>query len=162
MTLTNRILATLIMLAAGIIFCGANSQALAQATTVTSTATVPVPPTTVSCAGDTVTFTGRMHVLIHVTNDASGGRHTVLQINTQGVRGVGLTGAQYVANTTVHETLTDPQTVDGKLVYTSTAKYLVIGQGRNPDFIVRMKTHLTVDDDGTATPSTPTFEIDCR
>jgi hypothetical protein len=32
----------------------------------------------------------------------------------------------------------------------------------NPDFFVRTKLHDSVADDGAATPSTPTFKIDCR
>lgn len=149
-------------LAAALILTGMHTSAAAQATTVTSTATFPVTYEAVPCGADVVNFSGNVHLLFHVTTDASGGRHVTLQMNTQGVKGTGLTGEQYVSSTTIHETLSDPQTADGKLVYTSTAKYLVVGKGRNPDFIVRMTTHVTVSDDGTATPGTPEFSVDCR
>ncbi len=158
----KRTLSLLALALAALFAAGAQTSARAQATNVTSTASFPIETTAVSCAGDTVTFDGKMHFLMHVTTDASGGRHAVLEINTQGVKGVGLTGAQYTSSTTLHETLTDPESVDGKLVYTSTVKYLVVGQGKNPDFLVRMTTHITVDDDGNAVPSTPEFTIKCQ
>jgi hypothetical protein len=155
-------LSLLIVFAAALIVMGMQSPAMAQANTVTTNASFPVTYDAVPCGGDTVTFSGKVHMLVHVTVDSNGGRHTVLEINTQGIKGVGVTGAQYTSSTTLHETLTDPEMTDGKLVYTSTVKYLVNGQGRNPDFLVRMTTHITVDDDGNAVPSTPEFTIKCQ
>ncbi len=157
-----KMLSLLIVFGAALIVTGTQSPAMAQATNVTSTASFPVTYEAVSCGGDTVTFSGKVHFLIHVTTDSNGTMHTVLETNTQSVKGVGATGAQYTSNTTVHETLSDPQTVDGKLVYTSTAKYLVNGQGRDPDFMVRMVTHITVDADGNAVPDAPEFTIKCQ
>lgn len=157
-----KMLSLLIVFAAALIVTGTQTTAQAQATNVTSVASFPVTYEAVSCGGDTVNFSGKVHLLIHVTTDSNGTRHTVLEVNTQGVKGTGATGAQYVANTTVHETLSDPETVDGKLVYTSTVKYLVAGQGKNPDFLARMTMHITVDDDGNAVPDTPEFTIKCQ
>ena len=143
-------------------FAGSQTKTMAQATTITTQASFPVSYEAVPCGGDVVTFSGDMHLLFHITITPNGGRNAVLVMNTQGVKGVGLTGYEYIANTTITEKLTDPQPLDGKLVYTSTAKYMVIGKGNLPDFMARMKMHVTVNDDGTATPSTPEFTVQCN
>lgn len=153
----------LLAFAFAIVFAvGTQTKTMAQATTITTQASFPVIYDAVPCGGDVVTFSGNMHFLFHITVTPNGGRHTVLVMNTSDVKGVGLTGEEYIANTTVTQNLNNPETIDGKLVYTSNAKYLVVGKGSNPDFLLRMKMHITANDNGTATPDTPEFTIQCN
>src|SRR3712207_4144856 len=58
----------------------------AAATTTTTNVSVPVNFTASNCAGELVAFTGELHQVIHVTQDSSGGRHTHVHNNFQGVQ----------------------------------------------------------------------------
>jgi hypothetical protein len=148
---------------AALIFVGAQSVARAQATTVTSNASFPFTDTAVSCNGETVNISGKMHLLAHVTTDARSGRHMLLQINTAGVKGVGaLSGGEYVSSSTNNDNINDPDTAGGQSEYTTTTKFLLVGKGRLPDMFVKMTLHVTVNANGEAAAEVMNVTAECR
>jgi len=160
MTQMTKIIA---LLAAAVILTCTQISALPQATTVTSNATFPFTDTAVSCGGETVNLSGNMHLLAHVTTDARSGRHVILQINTQSVKGVGATsGNEYVSSATNGESLNDPDTLGGQSEYTTTTKFLLIGKGKLPDLLVRTTIHITINANGEATAEVTNVDTNCR
>lgn len=142
---------------------GTQSPARAQATTVTSNASFPFTDTAVACDGDTVNISGRMHLLAHVTTDARGGRHVTLQINTEGVKGVGQTsGGEYVSSATNNESINDSDTTGGQSEYTVTTKFLLAGKGKLSDLLTKVTMHVTVNADGEATAEVTNVVAECR
>jgi hypothetical protein len=63
--------------------------ALAQATSSTEVETAMPPTTLLSCSGELVDVSGRIHNLVHVTESSSGNIVLELEQNFQGVSGVG-------------------------------------------------------------------------
>ena len=140
----------------------APATAVAQTTTFTESFSVPVTPSYVSCGGEVVELSGRVHVLLHSTIDAAGGVHAVSKENTQGVRGVGLTtGARYV--------LVDTKQGDhfngrpgGASELTIERTFLLVAQGTLEDARVHVIAHTTVNANGE--PTAVVFEVvsECR
>lgn len=152
----------LALCAAALIPAGAESQVRAQAATVTSNATFPIATTEAACNGEAVTVTGNFHLLAHVTTDARTGRHVVLQMNTQGVKGTALPSTNvYVSNTTIHDSFNDPETTGGVSTHTYVAKFLLIGKGDVPDMLVRSNVHITVNNNGEVTAFTSNSSARC-
>ena len=148
---------------AALILVGAQSAARAQATTVTSNASVPFADTAVSCDGETVNVSGKMHLLAHVTTDARSGRHIVLQINTASIKGVGeSSGSEYVSSATNHDSINDPDTFGGQSEHTVTTKFLLVGKGRLPDMFVKTTMHITVNANGEVTAEVTNVTAECR
>ena len=148
---------------AALIFVGAQSAARAQATTVTSNASFPFAETAVSCDGETVNLSGKMHILAHATTDARSGRHVVLQINTASIKGVGeSSGSEYVSSTTNHDSINDPDTLGGQSEHTLITKFLLVGKGRLPDMFVKTTLHVTVNANGEVTAEVTNVTAECR
>lgn len=148
---------------AALIIVGAESAARAQASTVTSNASFPFADTAVSCDGETVNVSGKMHLLAHVTTDARGGRHVTLQINTAGVKGIGeSSGSEYVSSSTNNDSINDPDTTGGQSEYTTTTKFLLVGKGRLPDMFVKTTMHVTVNANGEVTAEVTNVRAECR
>jgi hypothetical protein len=87
---------TLVSLFAGLMavpLLGRLAPARAQASTVTTSQDLPIPPgTTVgTCTGDTVLLTGTIHTVFHITVQPSSDTLFVTHDNFQSVSGVGLT-----------------------------------------------------------------------
>src|ERR671938_573770 len=65
------------------------------------------PPTTLSvpaCNGDVVTASGQAHLLMSVTQDASGGFHFDINGNLENVKGVGVpSGSPYAVTSWFHD-----------------------------------------------------------
>src|SRR5918994_841947 len=87
----------LLLAVVGMTLALAAGMALAQATTFTSNEKVPLDLVdTNPCTGEPVHFTGELHILFHVTEDANGGLHVQSQFQPAGVSGTGLvSGEQY-------------------------------------------------------------------
>lgn len=159
----KRMLPLLALSLLALVAAGTQTAAHAQATTVTSNASFPFTDTAVSCDGETVDISGKMHVLAHVTTDAHAGRHVTLQINTEGVKGVGQSsGGEYVSSATNNENINDSNTAGGQSEYTVTTKFLLVGKGKLPDLLTKVTMHVTINANGEATAEVTNVVADCR
>src|SRR5262245_66489058 len=84
--------------------------ALAQATATTTSVRIPLPqpfqrpvPCAADGAGELVDLGGTLHLLFHTTLDGSGGFHTKVHANPQGVSGIGLTTGDVYRGTGVSQ-----------------------------------------------------------
>jgi hypothetical protein len=110
-----------------------------------------------------VDISGKMHLLAHATTDARSGRHVTLQINTEGVKGVGATsGSEYVSSATNNESINDSNTAGGQSEYTVTTKFLLVGKGKLPDLFTKVTMHVTVNANGEVTAEVTNVVAECR
>jgi hypothetical protein len=143
---------------------GAPSVAVTSAGVVSNTIT-PIPVNAVifdSCTGEGVHVTGTIHLVTVLTEDASGGTHTQMHFNVQGVSGVGLvSGIKYrgihteTLSSNSHGSASDSTTViDIKL----------ISQGASSNLTIRdVLIHVTVNANGTTTASIDSITTgDCQ
>ena len=159
----KRMLSLLALSILALVAAGTQTAARAQATTVTSNVSFPFTDTAVSCDGETVDISGKMHLLAHATTDARGGRHVTLQINTEGVKGVGATsGGEFVSSATNNESINDSNTTGGQSEYTVTTKFLLVGKGKLPDLLVKTTMHVTINANGEATAEVTNVVAECR
>jgi hypothetical protein len=146
-----------------LVAAGTQTAARAQATTVTSNASFAFTNTAVSCDGETVDISGKMHLLAHATTDARSGRHVMLQINTEGVKGVGATsGGEFVSSATNNESINDSNTAGGQSEYTLTTKFLLVGKGKLTDLFAKVTMHVTINANGEATAEVNNVMVECR
>lgn len=157
-------MSALFVLSLAVLFIlGTQMSARAQATTVTSNATFPFTDTATTCGGEDVNISGNMHLLAHVTTDARSGRHVILQINTERVKGVGVTsGGQFVSSSTNNDSINDADTMGGQSEYTTTTKFLLVGKGNLPDLLVKATIHLTVNANDEVTAEVTNVVTQCR
>jgi hypothetical protein len=121
---------------------------------VVSNTITPIPPNAVlfdSCTGEGVHVTGTIHIVTAVTLDATGGTHTEMHFNVQGVSGVGLsTGIQYRG---IH-TETYSSNSNGASEFTTRIDIHLISAGASSNLTIRdVLVHVTVNADGTVTAS---------
>ena len=110
-------------------------------------------------AGEAVELSGTLHVLTHTTLDGSGGVHTKLHRQPQGVKGTGLTtGAQYQGTGATQEQF------NGKVgeVRTSVNNFRLIGHGPANKYLVHQTLHVTVNANGEVTASVDNFSLECK
>lgn len=158
----NRMLVLLALSLVALVSAGTQNAARAQATTVTSNASFPFTETTATCDNVFVTLTGKMHVLAHVTTDAQGGRHAVLQINTEEVKGTDEAGNKYVSSATNNDSLNEAGMTGSQSEHTITTKFLLIGRGNLPDLLVKTTMHLTINAEGEMTAEVTNVVAQCR
>jgi hypothetical protein len=145
-----------LLLAAGV--------ALAQATTETISETQQVDFTLDGneCIGEPVHFTGKLHLLIHITEDAAGGMHTAIELNFTNVKGTGaVSGGQYTAPT-IGTTTLHSNSGGFPIVQTVTEKSIVIGQGQLPDERTHLVFHITINENETVTAEILKATAECR
>ena len=139
------------------LLAGVQAQNPATQTTYPITETVTNP-----CNGDTVTLTGEGHAVMRMEFDSTGGFHLVDVSNTMGpLQGVGFpSGAAYKSNQTVNTTANDNgQTPQVEL--TMVMSEVLISQGPQPNFVVHMTVHFTVNSNGVPTAAVNNVKIDC-
>ena len=144
--------------AAAIILCGWQATVFAAASTVTTVASFPVNIEATGCNGDTVTLTGNLNVVAHVSQSASGNLNVEVNIDSQGLSGTGLpSGTTYQANSHAHDMF------DATTGFTTTVtdKFVLIAKGKNPDLITTMIFHYTINADNTVTATVDTFTVKC-
>jgi hypothetical protein len=141
---------------------GAGREAFAQATTTTTNETVPFTSTLFNpCNGDTVTFSGNMHVTNTMTTDADGGTHLRTHINYQDVTGTGVpSGITYKVRTVTNEVSNDNDGPQYEATVISTVK--LIAHGPALDFYLRTVMHVTVNANGQTTSNVQETSIECR
>lgn len=143
-------------------FAGASHEAFGQATTTTTNETIPFTSTVTNpCNADLVTFQGNMHVINHVTNDASGGFHLKMHVNYQNVSGTGSpSGNNYRVGTVSNVTLNDPDGEQAEMTVIQTVK--LITQGPALNYFMRLVFHVTVNANGQTTSSVFETRMECR
>lgn len=158
----KRMLSLFVLSLVALALVGTHTAAHAQATTVTSNAIFPFTETRTTCGGQEVILSGKMHLLAHVTTDAQGGRHAILQINTAGVKGTDAAGNQYVSSATSNESLNDAGQAGSQYEDNITTKFLLVGKGNLPDMLVKTTMHVTVNAEGEMTAQVTNVVADCR
>ena len=133
----------------------------AQATTVTTSETVPFTSSILNpCNGDTVAFSGDVHLVNHVTTDASGGTHVETQSNFSNVSGTGQpSNATYRVTTTRQTSVNDSSTPQSELTVVQVIN--VVGQGSTPKFRLFVTYHITVNANGQTTSEVSNVESVC-
>ena len=137
-----------------------------RAASLTSGEQVPVEISTfVPCAaggaGEAVTLSGPLHVLVHLTASTSGNYQVRTQFQPQGISGRGaVTGDLYRATggTATHEHANGPLPI----VYTAVNQFQVVGPGSGNNFRVRETVHVTINAGGRYTVDHASAEVRCR
>jgi len=136
---------------------GVQAQNPATQTTypITETATNP-------CNGDTVTLTGEGHAVARFAFDSNGGIHIIDITNTMGpLQGTGVpSGVAYKSNQTVSSTINDNGSTP-QFEFTFVMSEVLIAQGPQPNFVVHMTVHGTVNSNGMPTAAVNNVKIDC-
>jgi hypothetical protein len=113
-------------------------------------------------SGESVTLSGSLHDLFHVTFDGSGGLTLKVLDNPQGISGVGeTTGATYHATGQTQQTF-HASGVNSSFSSTYVNVFHIVGTGPGNDFFVREVSHVTVNANGTVTGYVDRFSVTCR
>jgi hypothetical protein len=109
----------------------------------------PIDETMVNpCNGESVHLTGTFQIVLHETQDASGGSHFIAEGNAKGIRGVGTSGTQYRAT----GGFWDEFNTNGRTeVSNSVSVFNIISKGPAPNFISEVNVKLTVNANGEVT-----------
>jgi len=112
-------------------------------------------------AGEVVTLTGNLHVLMSVTvnaNNVSFDSH----VQAQGISGTGsVTGDKYQA-TGITRFNFNADVIGFPFNSTFVNNFRIIGQGTGNNFVVHQTFHITVNADGTVTAFVDNFSVDCK
>jgi hypothetical protein len=158
----KKVLSLLALSLAALFVAGSQNPARAQASNVTSNASFPFTDTAATCGDQTVNISGKMHLLAHVTTDAQGGRHAILEINTANVKGTDDAGNQYVSSSTNDESINDAGADGTQNESTITTKFLLVGKGNLPDLLVKTTLHVTVNASGEVTADVTNVVAECH
>jgi len=141
---------------------GAGSNAFGQATTTTTNEELPISSSVVNqCNGDTVAFSGTMHIVNTMATDAGGGTHLKTHINYQDVTGTGApSGLSYNVRTVSNEVVNDNDGPQYTATVISTVK--LIAQGPSMNFFLRTVLHVTINANGETTSTVQEMSIECR
>ncbi len=141
--------------------------AYAQASTQTTNIRVPIEASLpggllghVCGTGDVIKLTGNFHVVIHTTQDGSGGFHQIITLNDQGLGGVGLvSGTDYRLIRSSH---TITQNTSGAEVFVFVRNQRLIAKDPLLDFFLHQITHMTFNAAGELTSVKVVFEASCE
>ena len=99
-----------------------------------------------ACNGDAVTASGQAHLLMSVTQDASGGFHFDINGNLDNVKGVGMpSGSPYAITSWFHDSANGGS---GATEMSSTGVFNVISNGSSPNFVATGILHVSVTPNG--------------
>jgi hypothetical protein len=115
-----------------------------------------------ACADELVLLTGRIHFLMHVTIDESGGMSFVSENNFQDVSGIGLTtGTQYrgVDSRGSHTSSSGPS---DQVEVTNREVIGLISEDSSPNLRSRFLVHLTFNANGEPTATVVDVSLRCR
>lgn len=158
-TITPRVCAALFAL---LFAAFAGAEAFGQATTTTTNETVPFTSSIFNqCNGDTVTFSGNLHVVNTMTTDGSGGTHLKTHTNYQNVTGTGTpSGITYRVKTVTNEVVNDSDGPQLNATVISTVK--LNAQGPALNYFLRIVMHITINANGETTSQTQEVSAECR
>jgi len=160
-TITPRVCAALFALLFAA-FAGAGHEAFGQATTTTTSETIPFTGSYFNpCTGEQVTFAGTLNVTNTMTTDASGGTHLRTHTNYQNVTGTGATsGITYRVGTVSNEVINDADGPQLNAAVISMVK--LIEPGPTLDYFLRIVTRITINANGVTTTEVQEVSIECR
>jgi hypothetical protein len=126
-------------------------------------------------AGEPVALTGRVHVVITTTFDASGGVHVIVHETLSDMSGVGLTtGTKYRATGTAprfdegglvsvnQEMIWMTPQPEGRFEATFVNNFHIIGQGPGNNLVGQVMTHVTANANGVLTAQVENGHADCK
>jgi hypothetical protein len=113
------------------------------------------------CTGEFVTYAGTEHVVIHRTEDASGGFHFKFHENIQ-VQGESASGAKYVAHEIDNESEVFSESADN-LTITRTLQFIRQGsETATDDFLLKQLVHFTINANGELTSEVVNQKVECK
>jgi len=123
---------------------------------------VPITPVyNDPCTGETIAFTGYIHIKIATTIDESGGVHLDLSSDQTSLRGVGtITGNSYQASDEQH-TLQNTQGL-APLTMTVIDNFRILGPDPKDNWIMYVHSHVTVNANGVPTAAVDNVQAECR
>jgi len=113
-------------------------------------------------AGEVISISGNLHVLIAVTLDDTGGFHYKDHFQPQGLRGQGLTTGDKYQGTGVTQFQMNVSAASLPYEFTYVNNFRMIGQGPGNNFTVHENVHVRVNADGTATAEVDNFKVECK
>jgi len=117
-------------------------------------------PCALGGAGETVHLTGELHSVFHVTEDESGGYHTVSHSQPQGVSGVGLTSGDRYQGTGVTRWTTNFNVFPYNDTFIN--NFRIIGQGPGNNYTIHHNIHVTINANGDVTADVDNFKAECK
>jgi hypothetical protein len=110
-------------------------------------------------AGELVTLSGNLHIVLRFTETPRGGIHVGSHFQPQGIRGVGETsGDTYHATGVTQDQFNATVGVEETFVN----NFRIIGQGPGNNFLVHEVFHITFNANGSITAFVDKFSVDCR
>jgi len=140
----------------------AAAPAFGQATTTTTNENISFTSSIFNqCNGDTVTFSGTLHVVNTMTTDGSGGTHLKTHSNYQDVTGTGVpSGITYRVGTVSNEVVNDNDGPQSNATVISTVKLIAPGAALN--YFMRIVLHITINANGETTSTVQESGFECR
>ena len=121
--------------------------------------TLPITFVVGACNGDVVTASGQAHLLMSVTQDASGGFHFDINGNLENVKGVGVpSGSPYTITSWFHDSANGGS---GATDVSSTGVFHVISNGSSQNFVATAILHFTVTPNGALTGTASNLRAQC-
>ena len=148
-------------------FLASSAIAAAQATTSTQVSIFPfsltLTPGDYPCLQEDVLIDGTLQEVLHVTFDASGGRHRTVIFNAQGLTAVGLTsGTEYQVSGPGHSIINDDDSTVPVRERTFYDVINLVGPGEATNLLVRTGFHLTFNSNGELVAFTTVDSVKCR
>jgi hypothetical protein len=140
-----------------------------QAASPVTQETVPVqsvlgPAVVDPCNGQTITWTGNVHILGAMTTDANGGAVFSAHINFEDVKGTDLTGTDYTITLASNEKVVfapSSPTLPVPNIETHVIRLNIISHGSTPNFYEDEVGHYTVTPDGQIAVSFDNVDMGC-
>jgi hypothetical protein len=141
--------------------------AAAQANTSTQISTFPFSLTLTTsdypCLQEDVLIYGSLREVLHITFDASGGRHRATLFNAEGLTAVGLTsGTEYQVTGPGLSIINDDDLVAPVRERTFYDVINLVGPGQNTNLLVRTGFHLTFNSNGDLVAFATVDSVKCR
>jgi hypothetical protein len=139
----------------------------AEATTDTINVQVPIEPffATVPCAnggaGEDISLTGTLHVLIHTTQGPDGKFLLKEHAQPQGISAVGLITGDIYRATGVTQDVTNDNVKAGETT-SFVNNFRMIGPGTDNNLLIHEVAHATVHPDGTVSVTFDRPSVECR
>jgi hypothetical protein len=139
----------------------------AQAGTSTQISTFPfsltLTPGDYPCLQEDILIEGTLREVLHITFDASGGRHRTVLFNAQGLTALGLTsGTEYQVSGPGHSIFNDDDSAAPVRSRTFYDVIHLVGPGQATNLLVRTGFHLTFNSNGELVAFTTVDSVKCR
>jgi hypothetical protein len=110
-------------------------------------------------AGELVTLSGYLHVLIQITENNGGGFHVKTHFQPQGISGVGtVTGDKYQATGVTQDELNVAAGVEETFIN----NFRIIGQGPGNNLLIHETFHITINANGDVTVFVDNVSAECK